>query len=101
MNALEAAKLIQLMEFTSGRPEIVIALIEGPVLMESPDLWSANVRHLPGKLPTACARASSSACVHGTFVAGVLFAQRGSVAPAICPGCTLFLVTKMSPYYDR
>jgi subtilisin family serine protease len=29
--------------------------------------------------------------VHGTFVAGVLFAQRGSAAPAICPGCTLLI----------
>ena len=31
------------------------------------------------------------ACMHGTFVAGMLFARRGSVAPAICPGCTLLL----------
>jgi len=91
MNALEVVKLNHLMERTSGRPEIVIALIDGPVLMENPDLWSANVRHLPGGLPTACTRASSSACAHGTFVAGMLFAQRGSSALAICPGCTLLI----------
>jgi subtilisin family serine protease len=91
MNALEVVKLTHLMERTSGRPEIVIALIDGPVLMENPDLWSTNVRRLPGGLPTACTRASSSACMHGTYVAGVLFAKRGSPAPAICPGCTLLV----------
>jgi subtilisin family serine protease len=29
--------------------------------------------------------------LHGTFVAGILAAQRGSPAPAICPGCTLLV----------
>jgi subtilisin family serine protease len=29
--------------------------------------------------------------MHGTFVAGVLSAQRGSSAPAICPDCTLLV----------
>jgi subtilisin family serine protease len=31
------------------------------------------------------------ACVHGTFVAGVLAASPSSVAPGICPGCTLLI----------
>jgi hypothetical protein len=29
--------------------------------------------------------------MHGTFVTGMLFARRNSVAPAICPNCTLIL----------
>ena len=29
--------------------------------------------------------------MHGTFVAGILCARRGSTAPAICPGCTLLV----------
>jgi subtilisin family serine protease len=29
--------------------------------------------------------------MHGTFVAGILSGRRGSMAPAICPGCTLLL----------
>jgi subtilisin family serine protease len=32
---------------------------------------------------------NSIACRHGTFVAGILSARRGFVAPAICPGCAL------------
>ena len=39
----------------------------------------------------ACTRADSIACMHATFVAGVLSARRGSAAPAICPACTLLL----------
>jgi subtilisin family serine protease len=38
-----------------------------------------------------CSQASSSACQHGTFVAAILSAHRGSAAPAICPGCTLLV----------
>jgi len=33
----------------------------------------------------------SIACMHGTFVAGMLCAKRGSAAPAICPDCTLLV----------
>jgi subtilisin family serine protease len=29
--------------------------------------------------------------LHGTFVAGILSAKRGSLAPAICPDCTLLV----------
>lgn len=49
------------------------------------------MRHLGSKLPASCGQASSAACMHGTFVAGILSAKRGSLAPAICPGCTLLI----------
>jgi len=91
MNALDLVNLRPLMERTSGRAEIVIALIDGPVLMENTTLWSGNVRYLGSKLPASCTRADSAACAHGTFVAGVLSAKRGSHAPAICPDCTLLV----------
>jgi subtilisin family serine protease len=91
MNALESVRLTPLMERTSGRPEIVIALIDGPVLMQDAALWSHNVRQFDGKLQATCAHASSSACMHGTFVASILAAKRGSGAPAICPDCTLLV----------
>jgi subtilisin family serine protease len=38
-----------------------------------------------------CTQAKSTACLHGTFVAGILSAKRGSVAPAISPQCTLLV----------
>jgi subtilisin family serine protease len=62
-----------------------------PVAADHPDLAQINIRELPGKMGTACAQTRSAACVHGTFVAGILSAKRGSTAPAICPDCTLLV----------
>src|ERR1700674_3999518 len=91
MNALELVKLTPLMQRTSGRADVVIALIDGPVLLEAAGLWSTNVRHLGNKLPATCAQPTSGACMHGTFVAGILSAKRSSAAPAICPDSTLLV----------
>jgi len=77
------------MELTSGRPEIVIGLVDGPVVIGHPDLADENVREIPGRIGGTCAQPSSLACMHGTFVAGILSAKRGSAAPAICPDCPL------------
>jgi subtilisin family serine protease len=88
---LQLVQLCALMERSKGRAEIAIALIDGPVVLDHPDLAEAAIRVLPGKLPGKCSRTDLVACMHGTFVAGVLCARRGSAAPAICPGCTLLL----------
>src|SRR5258708_3524038 len=91
MNHVDLVKLPALMELTHGQPEIVVGLIDGPVAMNLPDLTSENVREIPGSLQGTCAQATSAACIHGTFIAGILCAKRDSVAPAICPGCTLLV----------
>jgi subtilisin family serine protease len=96
VNPLDLVRVSVLMEHTQGRPEIAIALIDGPVALDHPDLAGATVRALPsrefpGKPNGGCSLADSMACTHGTFVAGMLFARRGSAAPAICPACTLLL----------
>jgi len=78
---------------TSGRPEIAIGLIDGPVAFDHPDLTADNIREVPGKLPAACIDAGNAACTLGTFIAGILLARRASVAPAICPGCSLLVRT--------
>jgi subtilisin family serine protease len=90
MNPLDLVRLTALMERGQGRPEIIIGLIDGPVI-DHPDLTAGHIREMPGKLGSACARSDSAACQHGTFVAGILSARRGSPAPAICPDCTLLL----------
>jgi len=83
--------LSSLMARTSGRPEILIGLVDGPVALDHPDLAAENIREVPGKLPAACNDAANAACTHGTFMAGILHARRTSVAPAICPGCSLLV----------
>jgi subtilisin family serine protease len=79
------------MEASAGRPEIVIGLIDGPVALDHEDFAGAAIRQLGGRARASCARDAGLACVHGTLVAGVLAARRGSGAPAICPGCTLLV----------
>jgi subtilisin family serine protease len=92
MTALDLVKLPELMELTSGRPEIIVALIDGPVAINHPDLAGDNIREVSGVAGRgSCVMAESVACLHGTFVAGILSAKRGSGAPAICPGCTLLV----------
>jgi subtilisin family serine protease len=79
------------MDMTRGTSEIKIGLIDGPVDIKHPDLNIGNIREVPGRFAGACSRSNSVACRHGTLVAGILIAKRGSAAPAICPGCTLLV----------
>jgi subtilisin family serine protease len=88
---LELVNLTPLMNLSSGRAETTIALIDGPVATNHEALSSTNIREIPGRLSGTCARANSIACMHGTFVAGVLSARRTSGAPSIAPGCTLLV----------
>ena len=88
---LDLVGLPRLMARTSGRPEIAIGLIDGPAALDHPDLVAENIREVPGELPAVCADAEDTACAHGTFIAGILLARRASVAPAICPGCSLLV----------
>jgi subtilisin family serine protease len=91
MSPLELVKVNHLMQQTSGRPEIKIGLIDGPVAVENPDLNSVMIQNIHGRSAGRCTRAESDACIHGTFVAGILSARRTSCAPAICPKCTLLV----------
>jgi subtilisin family serine protease len=88
---LDLVRLSPLMDRTSGVPQIVIGLIDGPVALEHPDLHAATLKDIFPNPTGSCSDVSSGACMHGTFVAGVLGAKRGSTAPAICPGCPLLL----------
>ena len=76
------------MALTAGRSDITVGLVDGPIAMNHPDL-AGDIREVPGRLGGRCTQSSSAACQHGTFVAGILCAKRGSAAPAICPDCTL------------
>lgn len=91
MRFLDLINLTALMELTSGRSEIIVGLIDGPVVINHPDLASENIREISVELGGSCARTNSAACIHGTFVAGILCAKRDSPAPAICPNCTLLV----------
>jgi subtilisin family serine protease len=91
MTPLDLVRLTPLTDRTSGRPEVTIGLIDGPVVMDHPELANQHIREIPGNGNATCTQANSTACLHGTFVAGILSAKRGSAAPAICPNCTLLV----------
>lgn len=88
-DCLTAIGLSDLMSRTQGRPSIAIGLIDGPVAVDHSDLSSSSIREVSPAAGARCADANSVACAHGTFIAGILCAARGSQAPAICPGCVV------------
>src|SRR5690348_15378340 len=91
MGPFDVIRLRPLMERTNGNPEIRIGLLDGPVALDHPDLRSAVIREVTATPNGGCRDTSSVACIHGTFVAGMLVANGGSTAPGICPGCTLLV----------
>jgi len=102
MGPLERVGLAPVMKRTSGIREIVIGLIDGPVVIDHPDLVGENVRNLGAGAPVADARSGTAASAHGTFVAGMLCAKRTSFAPAICPNCSLLvrpIFAQLPPVY--
>ncbi len=91
MKALDQIKLSSRMRATSGRPEVVVGVIDGPVDLGHPAFQGAHIRDTQGARHVSCRVADSVACGHGTFIAGILAARRGLPAPAICPRCDLVL----------
>jgi subtilisin family serine protease len=91
MNALDLVKLTGLMAHTSGSPAVKIGLIDGPVVTGHPELTGENLRNIAADGGGVCREPHSMACLHGTFVAGILSAKRASLAPAICPNCTVLV----------
>lgn len=86
---LDLVRLTPLMEVTRGRPDILVGVVDGPIALDHPDLTGEHIREVPGKGSATCIRADNAACIHGTYVTGILAARRNSVAPGICPDCTL------------
>ena len=79
------------MDLTPGSPDISVGLIDGPVARDHADLAESPIQEVPARQSASCQNSKSSACSHGTFIAGILSARRGSDAPAICPACTLLV----------
>lgn len=77
--------LQQLWTETTGRSEICVAVLDGPVDL-SHDCFDGS---LLTSLETVAANqsATGAAAAHGTHVAGVVFAQHTSSLTGIAPGC--------------
>jgi subtilisin family serine protease len=86
VNLLHMTELEHLMGATTGRPEIVVGVIDGPAIASLPEFAGADIETL-GADGGECRVPESFACQHGTFVLGMLAAQRGEGATGICRGC--------------
>ena len=91
MNPLDVVRLSPLMSRSRGLPQVVVAIIDGPVAQDHPDFSGSAIRAISPRSGAWCLQPKSVACAHGTFVAGILVARRESPAPAICPDCTLLV----------
>lgn len=72
-----------LVQGSIGSPDVVVAVIDGPVSAH-PDLSAAATLQFNVGDPSADAGDTA----HGTFIAGILGASRESAAPGLCPGCS-------------
>jgi subtilisin family serine protease len=91
MDPLAQTRLLSLMNISRGHPDITIGVIDGPVDFSHPAFQGSRIRTVKDSQLVACKNASNIACIHGTFVAGILCAKRGFSAPAICPDCEIIL----------
>lgn len=91
LDPIRIVRLERLMALTRGHADVAIGLIDGPVAVDHPELASESLRLLPGAAAGRCSDPSRAACSHGTFIAGILAARRGSGAPALCPACTILV----------
>ena len=98
--ALRLVKLPVLMDITAGVPDVAIALVDGPIALDHPELTLQNIRPLNQSKCYTCAKPESFACTHGTHVGGLLFAKRDGPVPGICPGCSLVVRSIFSEAAD-
>lgn len=84
-------KLERLMKKTSGNPQIIIGIIDGPVDMKHHAFEGTSFIQVSSSRPIACASTNNVACTHGTSIAGILAARRGLPSLSLCPSCRFAL----------
>lgn len=91
MYPLVQTGLQSLMSLSRGHPNITVGIIDGPIDITHPAFETSKIEMIKDWQLSACKNATSIACIHGTFVAGILCAERGLSAPAICPDCKIIV----------
>ncbi len=97
--SLSLVNLPQLMKLSKGDSSISIGLIDGPVDFSHPAFKNSKIRTAKRDQMGACKNANSIACMHGTFVSGILCADDKN-APSISPNCELVLRPVFNEYQD-
>ncbi|MCA1678315.1 MAG: S8 family serine peptidase [Actinobacteria bacterium] len=84
--------LTELWKLTQGEAAVSVAMIDGPVDLTHPCFRGADVEvvaptWLPAQIVELRPDAPRKRLEHGTWVASVLFGQRGSEVSGLAPGC--------------
>lgn len=87
----DLVRLDALMALSSGREEVPVGVLDGPVATTHPALAGSKLRVVGDSTSGRCADVTSIACRHGTFVAGLLSSRREGAIAGICPGCPLLV----------
>jgi subtilisin family serine protease len=90
-NALGLINIPALLAKSTGTDAIAVGVIDGPVSLNHEAFETSKIRTARGSDFAACKTSDSAACMHGTFVTGILTGKRGPNAPALCPGCEIIL----------
>src|SRR5947207_3900357 len=91
LTPLNLVKLSSLQNATSGSKRIPVGLIDGPVDIGHPSFQGASIQTVSSRSGAACQSQKSPACIHGTFVAGLLAGGGGTRASGICPQSPLLV----------
>ena len=75
---------------STGR-DVSIGVIDGPVDLNHEAFTGSKIRTTKNSEVAACRNADNIACMHGTFVTGILTGKRETQAPALCPDCEIIL----------
>lgn len=101
MDLISQIGLQSLMGISDGDPNTVIGIIDGLVDLDHPAFQKSNINTIRDSQFTACKNASSIACSHDAFTAGILCAKRGLPASAICPSCKVIFNPIFKENMDR
>ena len=86
-----------MMTLSSGHPDTKIGVIDGPIDFSHPAFQGLKISTVKESQLATCKNASDIACIHGTFVIGILSSKRGLPALGICPDCQVIL----NPIFKR
>ena len=89
--AFDELKLAKLFGDNQGDANTRIAIIDGAVDASHADFSHTPMLSIGDNEQPVCQVPGSPSCQHGTFVAGILAADRQSQAPGICPQSTLMV----------
>jgi hypothetical protein len=90
-DALRTCELCMVPGNDDGSPAFTVAVIDGPY---DGAALSCVLAHAPLRFAGgSCDLSPNSACVHGTFIVGLLGARRDALIPGLCPDCRLFHIS--------